>query len=446
MAEKINVIGGGLAGSLLSICMAKRGFEVNLFERRPDMRKNRISAGKSINLALSTRGLKALEQVGLDKEIMKEAIPMYGRTIHSRTGEINYQPYGKEGQAINSVSRGLLNIQLLELADAYENITLHFNAKCVGVDIEQGLATFEMDGGAKKTFQSDRIVGTDGAFAATRARMQSTDRFNYSQSYLPVGYKELIIPPGDGAKFMMEKKALHIWPRGTFMMIALPNPPGDYTCTLFMPFEGEKSFSKLQTEADVKQFFDEEFPDAVPMMPSLLKDFFTNPTSSLVTVRCYPWSIGGKLTLAGDAAHAVVPFFGQGMNCSFEDVMVLDSCIDSYYPDWNKAFDEYQKQRKPNADAIADLAIANYTEMAEKVGDKVFLHKKQIEHELCELYPDEFKSQYELVTFSTVPYKQAKERGLMNDLILAYIIDNKLEDQLGNRELILPVIKNNGLM
>lgn len=441
MSERINIIGGGLSGSLLAIYMAKRGFQVNLFERRPDMRNNRMSAGKSINLALSTRGLRALEKVGLDKAILEDAIPMYGRMMHMKTGELNYHPYGKEGQAINSVSRGRLNIQLLELADAYENITLHFNTKCVDVDIDKATATFELEDGSVKTFEADRTIGTDGAFAATRARLQTSDRFNYSQTYMPVGYKELSIPAGEAGAFLIEKNALHIWPRGAFMMIALPNPAGDFTCTLFLPFEGEKSFANLTTEQQVKDFFATEFPDAMAMMPTLIEDFFTNPTSSLVTVRCYPWVKKDKLALAGDAAHAVVPFFGQGMNCSFEDVLVMDECIAKHYPDWNTVFSDYQQLRKPNADAIADLAIQNYSEMADKVGDKEFLHKKHIEHDLSELYPDEFKSQYELVTFSTTPYKYALDRGKVNERILNAIVAQKLEAELHNREKILPILE-----
>ncbi len=427
MSEKINIIGGGLSGSLLAIYMAKRGFEINLFERRPDMRKNKMLAGKSINLALSTRGLRALAKVGLDKEILADAIPMYGRMIHSKTGELSFQPYGKDGQAINSVSRGRLNIRLLELADEFKNITLHFNTKCIDVDVDKSIARFEMEDGSHQTFQSDRIIGTDGAFAATRGKLQTSERFNYSQSYLHVGYKELIIPAGDSGAFMMKKNDLHIWPRGAFMMIALPNPAGDFTCTLFLPFE---LFDSLSTKENVVKFFNDEFPDAVKMMPTLVDDFFANPTSSLVTVRCYPWVKKDKLALMGDAAHAVVPFYGQGMNCSFEDVIVMDECIEKYGNDWNKIFDEYQKERKPNADAIADLAIQNYYEMADKVGDKHFLHKKFIEHELSDLYPDKFKSQYELTTFSLSPYKYALDQGKKNDILLEKIIADKAEEKI----------------
>lgn len=434
MSQKISIIGGGLSGSLMAIYLAKRGLEIELFERRPDMRKNKISAGKSINLALSTRGLKALEKVGLDQEILNDAIPMYGRMMHSKTGELTYQPYGKEGQAINSVSRGRLNIRLLELADEFKNITLHFNTRCTNVNIDEATATFELEDGSHRIVQSDRIIGTDGAFAATRGSMQFTDRFNYSQNYLHVGYKELAIPAGDNGTFRMEKNALHIWPRGEFMMIALPNPAGDFTCTLFVPFEGKYSFQNLQTTENIQSFFADQFPDAVPMMPTLMHDFVTNPTSSLVTVRCFPWVKNDKLALMGDAAHAVVPFYGQGMNCSFEDALVMDNCIEQFGDDWNKIFAAYQQERKPNADAISEMAIQNFDEMANKTADQHFLHKKHIEHDLAELYPDRFKSQYELVTFSTSPYAYAQQQGRKNDVLLERIIADHAEAKISDAD------------
>ena len=427
MPEKITIIGGGLAGSLAAIYMAKRGFEVNLFERRPDMRKASVYQGRSINLALSMRGLNALEKIGLDKEILSDAIPMYGRMMHSKTGELSYHPYGKEGQAINSVSRGRLNIKLIELADEFENINIYFNSRCTDVDVNNTSATFILEDGSTKTITGSRILGTDGAFAATRGKLQVSDRFNYSQNYLHVGYKELVIPEGENNSFQMEKYALHIWPRGSFMMIALPNPAGDFTCTLFMPFE---LFESIKTKEEVGNFFREHFSDTVQMMPTLLEDYMANPTSSLVTVRCYPWVKGDKLALAGDAAHAIVPFYGQGMNCSFEDIVVLDNMVEKYGDDWTTIFDEYQKERKPNADAIADLAIQYYYEMADKVGDKHFLHKKHIEHELTELYPNQFKSQYELTTFSLSPYKYALDQGKKNDALLEHIIANKAEEKI----------------
>lgn len=431
MKQRITIIGGGLSGSLLAIYMAKRGFEINLFERRPDMRKTSNYQGRSINLALSTRGLNALSKIGLDAEVLSDAIPMYGRMMHSKTGELSYHPYGKDGQAINSVSRGRLNTKLIELADEFPNIHLHFNTRCVDVDMEKTTATFELENGSHKTVESDRIIGTDGAFAATRGKLQISDRFNYSQQYLHVGYKELVIPAGANGSFLMEKNALHIWPRGSFMMIALPNPAGDFTCTLFVPFE---KFDQVKTDADIHQFFEEEFADALPMMPTLIEDYQQNPIGSLVTVKCFPWVKGDKLALMGDAAHAIVPFYGQGMNCSFEDVVVFDEMIEKYGNDWNTIFNEYQKERKPNADAIADLAVQNYYEMADKVGDKHFLHKKHIEHDLAELYPDKFKSQYELTTFSLSGYKYALDQGKKNDTLLEKIIADGAEEKIKDPE------------
>lgn len=425
--EKIIVVGGGLSGSLMAIYLAKRGYHVDIYERRPDMRKNKISAGRSINLALSVRGINALKKVGLDKDILSDGIPMYGRTMHSVDGSLNFQPYGKEGQAIYSVSRGRLNIRLLELADEFPNITLYFNHKCIDIIPEEGRCIFINENGETVTATADRIIGSDGAYAASRLRMQQHDRFDYSQSYLGHGYKELAIPAGEQQKFLMEKNALHIWPRGGFMMIALPNPNGDFTCTFFYPWEGKESFATLNTEAQVHDFFKKVFPDATTMMPTLIEDFFQNPTGSLATIRCYPWVRADKVALIGDAAHAVVPFYGQGMNCSFEDCVVLDECIEKYAPNWEQIFDNYQRLRKVNADAIADLALQNFIEMRDLVGQPSFLKKKKIEHALTELYPESFQSQYELVTFSNTPYSDALQQGAINDQILEEIMASDID-------------------
>lgn len=438
--DKINIIGGGLSGSLMAVYLAKRGFDVHLYERRPDMRQHKLSAGRSINLALSTRGVRALERVGLADDILSDGIPMYGRMMHSIDGKLSYQPYGKEGQAIYSVSRGRLNIRLLELADEYPNITLYFNHKCIDVNTDEGIATFEDADGNIVTSKADRTLGTDGAYAATRHKMQVSDRFDYSQTYLKHGYKELEIPAGANGAFQMEKNALHIWPRGSYMMIALPNPAGDFTCTLFLPFEGgQHNFGNLTTKDGVSAFFNNQFADAVPMMPTLIDDFFSNPTSSLVTVRCFPWVKEDKLALLGDAAHAVVPFYGQGMNCSFEDCVVLDDCIEQYGTNWGDVFSNYQNLRKTNADAIADLALQNFIEMRDLVGHPDFLQKKHIEHELTELYPDAFKSQYELVTFTNEPYRKALEQGEKNDKVLNTIMTQNID--VHDKAKVLSIIK-----
>ena len=437
--EKVIVVGGGLAGALMGVYFGKRGFEVEIYERRADMRKNRMSAGKSINLALSTRGLNALHKVGLEQAMLEHAIPMTGRMMHDVKGNQSYQPYGKEGQYINSVSRGLLNILILELADELPNVSLFFDHKCTDANLNENTCEFTLPDGSKKVVKADRIIGGDGAFSAIRNEMMRTDRFDYSQDYLAHGYKELTIEPVEG-EFSLQKNSLHIWPRGEYMLIALPNPDKTFTCTLFYPYEGPHSFDSIKTEQDLLNFFNEMFPDAVPLMPNLVKDFFENPTGSLVTVRCFPW-VKGNFALIGDACHAVVPFYGQGMNCAFEDCVVLDECLEKYLPDWDKAFDEYQKLRKPNADAIADLAIQNFVEMRDLVADKDFLHYKCVERDLCELYPDLFRSQYELVSFTLEPYSYAKEQGAKNTALVNHLIANNLEDKIADRSFMVNFIQ-----
>ena len=421
MSQKnITLIGSGLVGSLLAIYLAKRGHKVNVFERRGDMRAEQMVAGRSINLALSDRGWKGLEAVGIGDEIRKVAIPMYGRMIHTITGEINYQPYGKDKQAIWSVSRGGLNCELMTLAERNENVKIHFNERCTNVDIRSGKAEFENQFTLKKRFQeSEHVIGTDGGFSAARLQLQlQTDRFEYSQHYLEHGYKELSIPAGKNREFLLEKNALHIWPRGGYMLIALPNMDGSFTCTLFFPFEGEPSFASLIDKKKVKAFFEKIFPDALPLMPTLEDDFFNNPTGSLVTVKCSPWNFKDKLLLIGDAAHAIVPFYGQGMNCGFEDCRVFDEMIGKEN-DWEKLFSTFGKSRKPNSDAIADMAVENFIEMRDLVGDKKFLLRKKIEALINKKHPDKWTPQYILVTFSPdVPYSEAQRQGIHHNAIM----------------------------
>jgi kynurenine 3-monooxygenase len=404
------------------------------------MRKDDVDGHRSINLALSNRGIKALERVGLADLILKDAIPMKGRMIHSHEGELAYQPYGLEGQYINSISRAGLNLRLLELADEYPNVNLHFDHQCINADLTNATVTFKKDNGQIKEHNSDFLVGTDGAYSVVRDAFRTSGRAEYSQSYLEHGYKELEIPATPDGNFAMDVNSLHIWPRGHFMMIALPNPNKTFTCTLFMPFEGKDSFGILNTEEEITAFMNMHFADAVPLMPTMLEDFMNNPVGSLVTVKTYPW-FKGKSILLGDSAHAIVPFYGQGMNACFEDCTVLDDMMTKYLPDWDTVFNEYQKERKPNDDAIADLAIQNFIEMRDSVGNPDFLRKKHIEHELNRLYPNEFDGQYELVTFSHTPYKEALDQGAKNDALLSHIIDNDLEDQLENKELMLSMFK-----
>ncbi|MFN7691882.1 MAG: FAD-dependent oxidoreductase [Bacteroidota bacterium] len=418
--KDITLVGAGLVGSLLSIYLAKKGYRVNVYERRNDMRKSTGYAGRSINLALSDRGWKALTEIGIADDIKEIAIPMYGRFLHAVDGSTAYQPYGKEGQAIYSVSRAGINCTLMDLAEKHEQVKLHFEMRCSGVDLKNNIARFIDHAGKEHTVHADLIFGSDGAFSAARLTQQTNiDRFDYHQFYIDCGYKELTIPAGADGAFLMEKNALHIWPRGKYMMIALPNKDGSFTCTLFFPFEGEKSFAALQTREQVKAFFEAEFSDAVPLMPTLLDDFFNNPTSSLVTVKCFPWTVDDKLALIGDAAHAIVPFFGQGMNCGFEDCSVLNSLMDKYDTDWKKILSEYQYLRKPDGDAIADLAIGNFIEMRDLVADPMFLLRKKIEARFNERYPEKWIPAYSMVTFSPhIRYSEALSKGKFQDKIM----------------------------
>lgn len=435
MSKQVTIVGAGLVGSLVSIYLAKRGYKVDIYERRPDMRKATISAGKSINLALSDRGWRGLEGVGIAQEIKKIAIPMYGRFIHHKDGTTAYQPYGKEKDAIYSVSRGEINMKLMDLAEQQKNVNIHFNERCTSIDRSSLKISFENNNTHKiSDVKTDLIFGADGAFAASRLNMQlQSDRFEYNQHYIEAGYKELIIPPGENGKFLLEKNALHIWPRGSFMMIALPNPDGNFTCTLFLPFEGEKSFNNLKTKEEVSKFFNEEFPDAVPLMPTLLDDFMNNPTSSLVTVKCFPWVFDNKIALIGDAAHAIVPFYGQGMNCGFEDCVVLNDLIDKYKENWDLILPEYQNLRKPDGDAIADLAIANFVEMRDKTADPKFLLQKKIEARFSEKHPEKWIPLYSMVTYSphirysTALTEGAKQQAIMDKIMAMPDIENKWE-------------------
>jgi len=431
MEEKpIAVVGAGLVGSLLAIYLSQRGYKVELFERRDDMRAGNLAGGKSINLALSDRGWKALKGVGIAEEIMKIALPMKGRMTHDTEGKTNFLPYGKEGQAIYSVSRAGLNCLLMSLAET-KGSKIHFNKRCKNISLKDASLVLE-DGVTKEdfTFQASRIFGTDGAFSASRLQMQlSTDRFEYSQHYLNYGYKELHIPPTKNGDFAMANDCLHIWPRGKFMMIALPNIDGSFTCTLFFPFEGEESFSTLKTKESVKKFFDKTFPDAIPLMPTLLEDFFHNPSASLVTVKCFPWSFEDKMLLLGDAAHAIVPFYGQGMICGFEDCTVFNEYMEKHLPKasydeaaWKKVMEETAISRKPNSDAIAELAVANFIEMRDLVAHPDFILQKKIEAHFSKKHPDKWLPLYSMVTFSDLPYSYALERGRKQDLIMKQVL------------------------
>lgn len=457
------IVGAGLAGSLLAVYLSRRGHEVHVFERRPDPRAKGYQGGRSINLALSIRGLDALAGVGLDAPVMAhDAIPLRGRMLHAVSGETAFQPYSADPRdAINSVSRGGLNLSLINAAASEPNVTFHFNHPCTDCDLAAPAATFVTPDGRSVRVEADLIASADGAFSAVRLVMMKTDRYEYSQSYLAHGYKELTIHPAvdlrsrgtmvtdwssdsasaaiarhspphdprvapvDPSLFALNPHALHIWPRGGAMMIALPNRDGSFTCTLFWPFEGEHSFAQLAStdRAGVDRFFRDQYASAHRLMPGLSDEYLRNPASSLVTVRSSPWQREGKVVLLGDAAHAIVPFYGQGMNAAFEDVKCLARSLDEHPSDQRSALEHYQALRKPNADAIAQMALDNFIEMRDKVGQPSFLYRKRVEQTLQRALPEEVASQYHLVSFTLTPYAEAYARGQALDRLIDRVVE-----------------------
>jgi kynurenine 3-monooxygenase len=447
MKKEVTIIGAGLVGSLLAIYLLKRGYEVTIYERRGDMRRENLSAGRSINLALSDRGIKALKEVGVMDEISKIAIPMHGRKMHNIDGSEAYQPYGKEGQYINSVSRGDLNCKLMDEAEKH-GAEIHFHHKCESIDWKTNHVTFANHSGDQVITVFELLFGADGSYSAARLTHQlQHDRFQYNQFYIDYGYKELHIPAGENGTFLLEKNALHIWPRGKYMMIALPNIDGSFTCTLFFPFDGAPSFATLDSKEKVQAFFEETFADATKLMPALAETYFANPVGSLVTVKCTPWIREDKFALIGDAAHAIVPFFGQGMNAGFEDCSVLNSLIDKHEENWSAILKEYQELRKPDADAIADLALTNFVEMRDKVADQKFLLQKKIEASFSSKHPDKWTPAYGMVTFSPqIRYSDALKRGNMQQSIMDEVMGTEgIESKWDSAEienLILQKISN----
>lgn len=434
---RITIIGAGPVGSLLALLLARRGFAVEVYERRPDLRIHAISAGRSINLAVSTRGLHALQAVGLDDEVLRQAVPMPGRMMHSTSGELTFLRYGRnDREFINSMSRGELNKLLMSRAEATGGVRIVFRQRLVGHDFGAGLVELcDEDTGVSQRRSAPVLIGTDGSASALRASMSSTGDISITNELLDAGYKELTMPPaaagrgkGEGGRFAIEPNALHIWPRGRFMLIALPNRDGSFTCTLFLPFEskaGAPSFEQLGDAYAVRAFFERWFPDAVPHLPGLEDQFLSTPLGQMVTVKTRPWSRGAALLL-GDAAHAIVPFFGQGMNAGFEDCTVLDALLESEIGragnrssiDWTSLFARFSALRKPDTDAIADLAVENFVEMRDKVADKEFLLWKAVEAELQRRFPGEYLSRYQIVTFTRAPYRVAVEAGKIQAAML----------------------------
>ncbi len=413
------LVGAGLAGCLLAVYLARRGYRIRLFEKRPDMRTHRIPAGRSINLSLSVRGIHALYEVGLSSRIEPELIAMPGRMLHERTGSLHYQPYGKNpGDVHYSVSRAALNKLLLDAAEETGKVEIFFNRQCLDLDPAARRICFQDPSeGTSAWLDFDVVIGTDGAGSTVGRALSERHLIQASHERLAHGYKELTIPADRDGGYRLQKNALHIWPRGGFMLIALPNIDGSFTATLFLPHTGPESFETLTSQQDVDHFFETQFPDVRPLIPALSADFSSNPTGELGTLRCAPWHAGGTAMLLGDAAHAIVPFHGQGMNCAFEDCSAMNHFLDSC-EDWRSLFETLEAARKPNADAIADMALENYIEMRDSVRSPKFHLIKEIEWRLEERHPDRFIARYSMVMFHRIPYAEAQRRGSVQAEIL----------------------------
>ncbi len=435
LSSKVIIIGAGLTGSLLALFLAKKGFSVQIYEKRPDTRKSQPESGKSINLALSHRGLQALKVLGIEQEVLKEAIPMLGRQLHPLQGSQTFVQYGKDdSQFINSISRADLNRKLINEADKYENVQFYFQHAVQAVNLKEGsILIKDIISQKESVIKADVFLGADGAGSVIRRTMEQQEGYQCSTEFLEYGYKEITFPAIPVGEFAMKKNALHIWPRGSFMLIALPNLDGSFTGTLFLANQGENSFEYLCTPERLKHFFENTFPDALPLLPNLREDFFNNPTGLLGTVRCQPWHVEDKFLLIGDAAHAIVPFYGQGMNASFEDCLVFNQCLEATQGkiNWKGLFKEYEQKRKTNADAIAQLAIENFYEMRDGVAEVAFLRKKELEHLLENSYED-YHSKYSLVTFHPeISYAEAHRRGnLQNEHLLKICRQAKSLDEL----------------
>ena len=435
--EKIAIVGAGPVGALLAVMLAKKGYQIDLFESRTDPRKTSLYQGRSINVALSDRGWRALKAVGLDDDIRQHAIPMTCRVMHDLQGNLTRQPYGKEGQAIWSVSRSGINEQLIDLAEQEPSVNIHFAKRLIDLNFAQGSALFSNEDNSQQQHHSDLIFGADGTFSKVRRLAQELpkQRISYSMDYMPQSYIELTIPADANGDHQLEKNALHIWPRKDFMLIALPNPDGSFTCTLFMNHEGELSFESLVTEPQVTKFFNKYFSDAMPLLDEPVKQFMQCSPSALCLVHIYPWVVNNNVALIGDSAHAMVPFYGQGMNCGFEDCRVLSELVEQYDHQWHDILSAYQHERKPNGDAIIELAKRNFIEMSELSGDEKFLLRKKIEAKFNQRYPELWVPLYSMVTFSPdIPYAQALaigdiQKAIMDEIMAEPNIDNEWQEE-----------------
>ena len=444
MEKNAIIIGAGLVGSLWAVYLSRAGYKVRIYEGRSDIRRADISAGKSINLALSNRGWKALDMVGVGDEIRKIAIPMHGRIMHDMESELTFQPYGKKGQSIFSISRGGINAKMMDIAEEHGNAQIFYEHQCVDVDLDKGALTLvNRETGETVKDSADVVFACDGAFSVVRYKgMQKLDRFNFSQLYIEDGYREILLPANDDGSYKLDKNALHIWPRGRFMLIALPNEGGSFTCTLFMPFENhEHSFNNLKSKEQVDQFFKSTFPDFYQMMPNIADAWGDHPLSSLAIMRSYPWH-HGKIALMGDAAHATVPFYGQGMNAGFEDCSVMWGLVQKHNENWPAIFEEYSQIRKADGDALQDLSLHNYYVMRDYVADPQFLLRKKIEAKFSEQYPNDWMPLYSQVTFSDIPYSEALKRGKEQDKIMDIVMEMPDIESKWESEEVMMAIKN----
>jgi kynurenine 3-monooxygenase len=440
--KKIAVVGAGLVGSLQAILMAKKGYDVKVFERRPDLRKAENIGGRSINLALSDRGWKALDLAGVSDKIREMSLPMIQRCMHDVEGNISYQPYGVNGEAIYSVSRGKLNQILMNEAEHYPEIEYQFNLKTKDVDLRDNTLVMQNLDKEVSTYKFDKLFACDGAYSAVRGRFQRIKPFNYQQEYLGHGYKELEMPANPDGTHRLENNCLHIWPRGTFMMIALPNLNGTFTCTLFFPMEGEVSFDKLKTRNEVQAFFEEQFADTLPHIPDFLDQYFDNPVGHLVTVKCDPWHAQDDVLLMGDAAHAIVPFYGQGMNSGFEDCTVFHEMYEEAKGNWSGMMKEFSDTRFKDGHAIAELALYNYIEMRDKTADPSFLLRKKIESKFSKLHPELWIPMYSQVTFTHTPYHKALANGLHQRAIMDEVMQAPDIESQWDSEAVMSKIKS----